>query len=100
MSKHQEPKTVGLEWLLHSLISFNGSGYADMNSAEDYLDSYMAYKDMRQESKAVALCQLYRIEVTPIIEKLLETTQGASHLPSEKNLKKFEVHKQQTRLLL
>ena len=94
----RKPKTEGLEWLIYSLMAFNGSGYADMNSPDDYLDSYIVYNEMKQRNKAVALAHVYRIELLPTIEEVLKRTQGASRQPSEKNMKKFEAQKQQTRM--
>ena len=93
MSK--KPKTEGLEWLLHSLNSFNGSGYADMNSAQDYLDSYKAYKSMRNKPQAVRLADLYKLEALGMIEELLDRTYGAGRKPSEKSLERFNTYRKQ-----
>lgn len=89
MSKHKPPKTTGLEWLVHSLLAFNGSGYADMNSAEDFIDSYIAYKTVKKQSDAVLLANQYRLEVLPTITDLLATTYGASRQPNKKILYKM-----------
>ncbi len=97
MSK--QPKTQDLEWLIYSLMAFNGSGYADMNSAEDFLDSYIIYKRVKNKPEAVLLAQRYRIEVIPTLEDLLTRTFGASHQPSKKMLDKIESYKKAPRLI-
>jgi hypothetical protein len=90
----RKPKTEGLEWLLYSLSAFNGSGYADMNSPEDFLESYVAYKLMRKKPQAVRLAELYREEALYMLEELLEKTYGAGRQPSEKSLQKFNSFRQ------
>lgn len=97
MSK--KPKTQGLEWLVHSLMSFNGSGYADMNSAEDYLDSYVAYKTMKHKPEAVLLAKRYKDVVLPTIQELLDKTLGASRQPSRKIMAKVQAVRDQGSLL-
>ena len=94
-----EPKTKGLDWLVYSLLAFNGSGYADMYNAEEFLDSYIAYKMMRRKYDAVRLARVYRMDVLPIIEDLLTKTAGASRIPSDKNYKKFETFRKQVNIL-
>lgn len=101
MSKHRkQAKTQGLEWLVYSIMAFNGSGYADMNSAEDFLQSYITYKAMRKDNNATRLAQLYRVEILPTIEDLLDHTLGASRTPAPKAMKRFEQFKDQLLLLL
>ncbi len=95
----KKAKTEGLEWLAHSLMAFNGSGYADMNNARDFLDSYIAYNSMRKRPQAVRFAQLYEPEVLSIIADLLERTYGAGRLPTEKNLKKFQSFRANQKLL-
>jgi hypothetical protein len=99
MSK--KPKTEGLEWLIHSLMAFNGTGYADMTDAEAFLASYIAYKSMRRKSQAVGLAQRHKQDVLPTIEALLARTYGPGRAPTEKNRKKFEAFRNahQSRLL-
>lgn len=99
MSK--KPKTEDLEWLTYSLMAFNGSGYADMSSAEDFLESYIAYKTMRKKPSAVTLAQRHRETVIPTLEELLARTYGASRKPSQKNLDKLQTFKniEQSRLI-
>lgn len=87
---HKKPKTAGLEWLIHSLTAFNGSGYADMYSAENFLESYVAYKTMRNKPNAVRLAQLYKQDVLRFLEDFLPKTYGASRKPAEKYLKRLQ----------
>lgn len=54
MSK-RKPTTSGTEWLYLSMASFNGSGYADKATPENYIASYRAYKTWRKEPEAVRL---------------------------------------------
>jgi len=96
MSK--KPKTKDLEWLIFSLMSFNGSGYADMNSAEDYFESYVAYKTIKQKPEAVFLANRYKEIVLPAIQELLDKTLGASRQPSEKILAEVNQLKNQLSL--
>lgn len=80
-------------------MAFNGTGYADMNSPEDFLDSYITYKTMRKHAQATRLAQVYRPEALLILEVLLEKTYGAGRKPVGKKLKKFEQFKNQQNLL-
>ena len=86
---HGKPKTQDLEWLVHSLNAFNGSGYADMNSPEDFLESYIAYKKMKDKPDAVLLAERYKQIVLPIITDLLAKTLGASRIVSQERLDKL-----------
>jgi hypothetical protein len=90
---HSKPKTQGLEWLLHSLNAFNGSGYADMDSPDTFVDSYISYKKMKKQPDAARLAEDYRPEALATVTKLLETTAGASRVPAQKYLDKFEKFK-------
>ena len=91
-------KTEGLEWLIHSVMAFNGSGYADMDSADSYIDSYIAYKQMKNKPKEAQLMQIYRVEMESIVENLLAKTAGAGHQPSAKNLNRFRGFQKQAQL--
>lgn len=97
-----KPKTQDLEWLIYSLTAFNGSGYADMNSAEDFLDSYIDYKLMRNKKSAVRLANRHRETVLPMLEELLEKTYGAGRIPAQKNVERFQAFRkhQQSKLKL
>lgn len=90
---HKKPKTTGLEWLTHSLVAFNGTGYADMKSPEDYLESYIAYKSLRKKDDAVLLARRHQEDVKPMLEKLLATTLGASKVPPEKYLQRVQAQR-------
>lgn len=99
-------KTQGFEWLYPSLMAFNGSGYADMSSSKDFLDSYIAYKSMRlnkANKQAINLASLYRMEALGALEDLLTHTYGASRKPAEAKLQKHQAYrdqiKEQTNLL-
>lgn len=98
MSKRQ-PKTEGLEWLIHSLMAFNGSGYADMYDADSFIDSYIAYKTIKKKLEAVRLAQMYRDTVFPTIQELLDKTLGASRQPSQKMLHRIHFQRNNTQLL-
>lgn len=87
---HGKPKTQDLEWLVFSLQAFNGSGYADMNSPEDFLESYVAYKKMKNKPDAVMLAERHKQNVLPMIEQLLAKTHGASRKPAQKYLDKLQ----------
>lgn len=89
----RKPKTEDLEWLTHSLMAFNGSGYADMSSPEAYLESYVVYKMLRKKPEAVMLAQRHKDNVLPVIEHLLAKTYGASRKPSQKSMNKYETFK-------
>lgn len=90
---NSKSKTEGLEWLLLSLASFNGSGYADMRSPEDFLESYVAYKTLKKKKEAVQLANLYKPEALTMLKDLLGKTLGASRTPPEKYLKRVEAQR-------
>ena len=89
------PKTDGLEWLALSLASFNGSGYADMYSPEDFLESYIAYNLWRKRPQGVRMVQIFRDEALNMIRHLLRTTYGAGRIPSQQSLAKFQAFRKQ-----
>lgn len=97
--KKRNPKTTGSEWLYHSLMAFNGSGYADREDAKDYLDSYRAYKLFRKEAEAVKLLDEYYDDMLPDIEKLLKKTDGAGRVAPEYFKNKVNLIKDQTKLI-
>lgn len=84
----RKAKTTGKEWLYYSLMAFNGSGYADMTSAQNYLNSYIAYKTGRHKKQAVTLAKLHGEDLYLEIEKLLAKTNGANRKPPQKYLNK------------
>lgn len=84
----KQPKTSGTEWLGLSLASFNGSGYADKQSPEHYVASYIAFKKMKKVQKAVDLAtQNYEFALS-VAEKLVDY-RSAGMTPSEKAYKNF-----------
>lgn len=95
---NKAPKTEGLDWLLLSLASFNGSGYADMSSSQSFLDSYVAYKSLRQKKQnrqAVILAKVYRVEALEMLDTMLAHTKGAGRKPQEKYVKRVRAVQQQ-----
>lgn len=84
----RKPKTQGLEWLCHSLASFNGAGYADKQTPEHYLGSYRAFKLMKNKPEAVALLDRYWHEVFDVAASLC-LANDAGHVPNVKNYQKF-----------
>lgn len=82
-------KTSGLEFIILSLLAFNGSGYADMESVESYINSYIAYNKMKNRSENITMVTEYYDEICLSVDKLLETTSGSGRIPSEKNRVKF-----------
>jgi hypothetical protein len=87
--KNREPKTSGIEFLQHSLGSFNGSGYADMRSATTFLDSYIAYKRWDGRNDIADLAAANREKLEPFIAGVIERTHGAGRRPSQKALSRF-----------
>ncbi len=77
-----KPKTTGLRWLELSIVSFNGSGYANRDSAEAYLESYIKYKQWKRKPEAVKLAEQYYHSVLPLAEHLLEAVYPTTHKPA------------------
>lgn len=92
-AKRKQPKTQGLEWVQHSLNAFNGSGYADRDSAELFLASYIDYNRWRKRPEACHLADEYYQALLPLAQHLLDTSLGPSHIPQAKNLAKFQQSK-------
>lgn len=97
--KKRVVKTTGLTWLEHSLTAFNGSGYADMSSGEAFLESYIDYKTWKHKYEAVELAKQFYEPALALTTHLVETSEGASHEPSEKNMNKFNKSRNQERLI-
>lgn len=87
MSK-RKPKTNGLEWLYLSLASFNGSGYADKNTPETYIASYLAYKKWKKDSYAIEQVEINTEFSLEQAERLC-LANDAGHNPTDKKLSKF-----------
>ena len=85
----RQPKTEGLEWLFYSMSAFNGSGYANKDTAQDYYESYKMYKRWRKKLDAVRLAEVYEVEALTFSEKMLESVDVAP--PSDKNLAKYRL---------
>lgn len=84
----KKPKTSGALWLYHSMAAFNGSGYADKSSPEDYVNSYILYKAWKNKKDAVEIAKQYPIEAMTYAEGLMGAN-DAGRSPSDKNLTKF-----------
>jgi len=93
------PKTSGTEWLYLSMASFNGSGYADKSSPENYYESYLHYKAWRREKDAVRAAKQFKAEGLAFAEHLVKARE-AGHIPSEKRLKSFQAFRERMGLLL
>lgn len=91
-------KTEGLEWLEHSFTAFNGSGYADIESPEDFVDSYIDYNKWKKRFEAVKLATQYYAVLLNLAEHFIDVSEGASHVPSDKNLAKFQASRSNVRL--
>lgn len=87
-------KTQGLDWLLLSLASFNGSGYANKFSAHEYLDSYEIFKTLKNDTKALELLRIYRVEAYERAFDLLEA-RDANRTPNQKMLNKMQSYREQ-----
>lgn len=94
----RNPKTQGTEWLYLSMASFNGSGYADKQTPQAYLDSYKFYKAWRKEKEAVELLAKHQIEALVYAESLVNAN-DAGHTPSKKNQDAFDAFVARARLL-
>lgn len=90
MSKRR-PKTTGLEWLYLSLASFNGSGYADKATPEQYIASYRAFKRWKKDTYALRLLDDYP-EFAYDQACRLVLARDAGHTPSTKNYAKFKTY--------
>lgn len=69
VTKKRKPKTSGLEFLHHSVMSFNGTRYADHLSPEQFFDSYVNYKSRKKDMEAVQLAIEHK---TSVMEWALE----------------------------
>ena len=98
MSKRM-PKTTGTEWLYLSMASFNGSGYADKSSPENYYKSYIMYKAWKKQPLGVGSAKLYKAEAMVFAETLCEANEPGI-TPSKKNMEKFLAFKERSELLI
>lgn len=96
MSK-RSPKTTGLEWLYHSMTAFNGSGYADKVTPENYIASYVAYKKWKKQLEAVVLVKQNPAAAYEWACWLI-TARDAGHTPTLKNLAIFSRYYDPNRL--
>jgi hypothetical protein len=89
---NKEPKTTGLEWLCFSFNAFNGSGYANYDTPEEFVQSYIDYCGWKKRTEAVALATEYYQELYDLACHLIENSSGASVVPSEKQMRKFQIY--------
>lgn len=94
MSK--QPKTSGYKWVEYSLTAFNGSGYADRESGETFLDSYIDYNNWKHRPEAVRLANQFYQPLLVLAEQLLPSE---VRKPSNKNWAKFQASRNKTQLL-
>lgn len=87
MSK-RTPHTAGLEWLIHSMNAFNGSGYADKATPENFVESYRAYKTWKKQTYAIEVLEMYPEEAYDAAARLCHA-RDAGHTPTLKNLARF-----------
>lgn len=87
--KRRVAKTTGLQWLEYSLNAFNGSGYADYESPEAFVDSYIIYKKWKKKPEAAELAVRYWAPALAVAEHLIDYSDGPNRAPSDKNLAKF-----------
>ena len=90
-----KPKTQGLEWLCHSFTAFNGTGYQNMDTPEEFVQSYIDYKLWKNKKEAVRLAEEYNEELYNLACHLIENSSGAGREPSKKGLIKFNTFKKQ-----
>lgn len=81
-------KTTGLTWVEHSLIAFNGSGYADRSEATNFVNSYISYNKWKKRDNAVKLANQYYHALLPLAETLLPSV--IERQPSKKNWSKYQ----------
>lgn len=84
----KQSKTEGLEWLSLSMSSFNGSGYADKATPENYVASYTAYKTWKRDRRALRLLADYP-DVAYSLACRLVLARDAGHTPSDERLATF-----------
>lgn len=91
-------KTSGLQWLALSFASFNGSGYGDMSTPEEFVQSYTDYKSWKGDTEAVRLAEEYGEELYNMAHHIIHTSHGAGMTPSPKQLAKFNEYKNSRQL--
>lgn len=96
--KKRVAKTTGLEWLILSISSFNGSGYADYTDVDSFINSYVAYKRWKKLPDQAQYADANREYIQEAVQTLLNRWHGGGHKPSAASLAKFEASKQPTSL--
>ena len=82
-------KLSGYAWLEASLISFNGSGYADRRSPQVFMDSYLAYQQYKHRPYGMTMADKYWNSGLVVAECLIAESEGAGRVPSYRALKEF-----------
>jgi hypothetical protein len=90
MSYKKQHATEGLEFIQHSLMAFNGSGYADMSSGTAFMDSFRYYVAWKHRFEHVKLIDDYYTPLLTLAEHIVETSEGAGRTPSQRSLDKFQ----------
>jgi len=82
-------KTQGLQYLANSFAAFNGSGYGDMSTPEEYVQSYVDYNKWKNRKELVSLAEQYDEELYNLASHLIEKSHGAGRTASGKGMAKF-----------
>jgi len=80
--------TKGMDWLEHSMASFNGSGYADRTSAKSFLNSYLSYKWTKRDNYAINTVDKSYKGAMQIARKLMNA-KLVGQKPIQKRLENF-----------
>lgn len=89
MGKIRKRVLSDFPWLEASLISFNGSGYADRTSAQTFMDSYLALKTMHDDHYALTQLDKYWQSGIVVAEHLVGLDEPTARYPSSSSLRKF-----------
>lgn len=89
MSSKKQPKTQGYIWLEYSFVAFNGSGYGDRTTPEDFVESYIRYNQWKKRDKAVKLANEYYTPLLVLAESLISNGKEITHTPSKRQWEKY-----------
>lgn len=81
-------KTSGKKWLEFSMVAFNGSGYADKSSVNNYIASYHAYKYMKRDKYALKMIEQNAKHLTKLA-KMCIGLKDAGRKPSKSRYERF-----------
>lgn len=88
MSKNYKAKTEGLDLLAYSMKGFNANGYADRYSPQAFVNSYLAWNEMKGRQTQLELVDQYPDYALEMAETLLQGLPGGNR-PSKKGMEKF-----------